>query len=410
MGLVTALRGISLCATDQPLKGEFMAQIWEDRHALAFEVFVPWIEKVRSLQGASVLEFGSGMGAAATAWARAGANVTGVDIDSPDTDEAISRAERLGLTNVEFVNGEFEYIKGLVASKAKTIDVFMLYAVLEHMTPEERLSTLELARDIIAPGGIIVVAESPNRHLWLDEHTATIPFFDQLPDAYAKRLAGTVPRQDIADNLREAFKHSPEHGSLTRSRLGRGIGHQEFEYVFGALGPITMHCNWEPEIMLRSQGVTREQIALSRFMARNCPSLPPSFSRYYLDFILKPDGGRAYPYVRPLPLKTEGSRDAFYTEYEMINVLPGGSLVIDTPEAAGALVVGITVHPSMTDHGVRMNVVSGDSLTMHETRKFDPGTPSWVVFEEIDVVPGSQRVMLDPSDFLEVSFIGYRPS
>ena len=43
------------------------------------------------------------------------------------------------------------------------VDVFLLYAVLEHLTVAERLAVLRLAREVVKPDGAIVVCETPNR-------------------------------------------------------------------------------------------------------------------------------------------------------------------------------------------------------------------------------------------------------
>lgn len=383
-----------------------MGQSWEDRHALAIDVFVPWIEQVKTLRGARVLEFGSGKGAAALAWARAGADVFGVDIIGPDTNEARSRAAELGL-KAQFADGTYEEIIAMARDRTGKVDVFMLYAVLEHMTPMERIYTLRVAKEILAPDGIIVVAESPNRVHWLDEHTTTLPFFDQLPDELAFMAAGRIPREGIKENFIGARGQSTQDRSVTRARLGRGIGFQEFEMVFGDLDPVTMHCNWEPRIMTSSQGVRREQLALARFMDQNSPHIPPSFSRYYIDLILQPQGGKPFPYVRPLPLATEGGVHAQYTRNEHIHIAPGGSIEVALPSAVSGLVLGVTVYPGMADNGVRFAIATVQSRQEHETRKYDPALTSWVSYEDI-ALGAEGTVRIEAGDFMEISFIGYR--
>jgi S-adenosylmethionine-dependent methyltransferase len=285
----------------QPPLGQ---QSWDDRHANARKVFVPWIERVKPLKGARVLEFGSGQGACAAAWALAGATVTGFDIHADDTKIAREHAARLNV-RAEFHAGTFAELIARARVLSGKIDVFMLYAVLEHMTVEERLMTLQAARITIAPDGIIVVAESPNRAHWFDHHTSMTPLFDQLPDELA--FYEPIRRENMRANFVQAAAQAPNEGSLTRTRLGRGIGHQEFERVFASLAPITALCNWEPEILTHSQGVEREHLALARFMERQLPDVPASFSRYYIDLIIRPDGKKT-PYVRPSTPKARAQR------------------------------------------------------------------------------------------------------
>ena len=57
------------------------------------------------------------------------------------------------------------------------IDIFKLFAVLDHMTLSERLTVLETAASVLARGGVIVVGDTPNCLLWNDYHTTETPFF-----------------------------------------------------------------------------------------------------------------------------------------------------------------------------------------------------------------------------------------
>ena len=386
-----------------------MGETWEERHRKALDVFVPWVEQIKLLRGALVIEFGVGRGAAAAAWAKSGASVIGLDIVEHEVEEARSRCENLGLS-LDLQVAPFEELLGLTERHKGAVDVFMLYAVLEHMTPMERVRTLSVARNVIKKDGIIVVIESPNRNSWFDHHTTSTALFDQLPDEIAFLAYRDINREDIRAPFAVAAQTLRDEASVARARLGRGIGHHELELVFGELQPITAHCNWEPSIMMGAQGVHREQLALAKFMQAHLPRVPVSFSRYYIDVILKPDGEGLFPYVRPLPMHTENSCRAVYTKNDFIRVEPGGNISVDFPVPATSLVIGLTVPPDASGRGVELQIdIGGPGQLSFISRRFDPAQQSWISYEDIYLPIAVSKAKVVAPEGVEVSFLGYRP-
>jgi len=113
--------------------------------------------------GRTVLEYGCGQGAIACAVAPRAARHIGVDIAAGEVAMAREHIARRGLANVELSAVPEGEVLDRVAAYRGAIDVFLLYAVLEHMTLDERLAVLRLARQTVRPDGYIVVCETPNR-------------------------------------------------------------------------------------------------------------------------------------------------------------------------------------------------------------------------------------------------------
>ncbi len=66
------------------------------------------------------------------------------------------------------------------------VDAVIFPAVLEHMTQAERRASLRPAREVLRPGVVVALFETPNRLLPWDHHTTTTPFFHLLPDDLAR--------------------------------------------------------------------------------------------------------------------------------------------------------------------------------------------------------------------------------
>jgi 2-polyprenyl-3-methyl-5-hydroxy-6-metoxy-1,4-benzoquinol methylase len=314
---------------------------WHRRKDAARDCFVPWVEAVMPLAGKTVLEYGSGGGAVTAAFAPGTERYIGLDID----EDAIRTAEGIlaeGGIQPELIVAPPDRVLEETAKFRGEIDVFLCYAVLEHMSIDERQALLRLARDVVRPDGIIVVIETPNRLTPWDYHTSQLPFLNQLPQDVAIAYAERSQREDFAEAMRVARAQGPEALEDTFIRWGRGMSYHELELVFDDLPAHIVASSWEP-VLLPERAVYREELALDRILASARPDLPPAFSRYWLDFILTPvprPGPRAY--MRPWPLRTSGSAGVAYTANEVLWVEgPDARLAVDLPAPSTRLVVGI---------------------------------------------------------------------
>jgi ubiquinone/menaquinone biosynthesis C-methylase UbiE len=105
--------------------------------------------------GSTVLEVGCGTGAQTVTLARnsPGARITSVDVAAESLEEAKARAKAVGLTNVQFREGD---VFALQLDQESFDHVFVCF-VLEHLSrPLEALTAL---RGLLRPGGTITVIE-----------------------------------------------------------------------------------------------------------------------------------------------------------------------------------------------------------------------------------------------------------
>jgi ubiquinone/menaquinone biosynthesis C-methylase UbiE len=376
---------------------------WEDRRDAAADSLIPWIESAVPLAGKSVLEYGCGAGPVSAAFAaRVGSHV-GYDIEPEAIADGQGKLAELGVDNVELRYAPVDSIFAAVEAHAGEVDVFVLYAVLEHMNVAERLEVLELARRVVRPDGAIVICETPNRLILWDWHSSQAPFMAQLPDELALRYYDRAPRPDFIETIRAGLEQGPEEGQEALTRFGRGMSYHELELVFGDLSRHVLASNWEPELLDRRE-VHPEEIGLARMIDQVRPDLAPAFSRYWLDVVLSaaPIDGPPPTMMRPWPMNTLASPGVQWLGVEAVR-LPSVDvpLVATLPTATDRVVLG--VWPDF-DAPVTASVTGHGEDTVEKT--IDCTGPKWAhgVFElaePTEVV----TVRLAPSG--QVTFFGY---
>ena len=159
-------------------------------------------ERVTTLGETTILEYGCGTGPVCCAFAPHVARHIGYDIVPEAIDLARAHVQAAGAANVTLHAAPADRILKAVAQHRGEVDVMLLYAVLEHMTPTERLDLLQLAMELVSPEGLVVVIESPNRLCAVDWHTSFLPFLCQLPEELALGYARRSQRPDYLEALR----------------------------------------------------------------------------------------------------------------------------------------------------------------------------------------------------------------
>jgi 2-polyprenyl-3-methyl-5-hydroxy-6-metoxy-1,4-benzoquinol methylase len=374
---------------------------WERRRTVAETSFVPWTDRVRPLAESAVLEYGCGNGAVSAAFAPRAARYIGLDID-----EAAVRQGRelLGQQGVEaqLKAVPVEEILDEVIALEGAIDVFLCYAVLEHMTVSERLDLLEAARRVVRPEGVIAVIETPNRLLPWDHHTSQLPFFSQLPDELAIRYRHRSPRADFVAALdRAASKgNGKPHDALTR--WGRGMSYHEFELVFDDLPARTLATSWEIEL-LPERNIHREELALQAVLDEIDPSLPPSFSRYWLDLIIAATPRQsAVPHLRPWPMRAVDSPGCLYDRGELVRISDASAaLSIELPSSSRRLVVGAQSEGTSVDVAVVQRETGQEVAIRTPHGSHGPGYAEF----RFDLPGQRYALRLDAAGV--VSFVGY---
>jgi S-adenosylmethionine-dependent methyltransferase len=165
----------------------------------------------------------------------------------------------------------------------RQFDIAVFHASLEHMTLQERIVSLRAVWGKIIKGGILVIAETPNRLWHIDSHTSLLPFFHWLPDDLAFEYAKFSPRKGFGDvyfNREEQMDHF--------LRRGRGVSFHEFEIAFGDMQQIrsgkSLHEFWRTEKQTRTLPE-----AYADLLKKIQPGLADGFLREYLYLILYKD-------------------------------------------------------------------------------------------------------------------------
>jgi 2-polyprenyl-3-methyl-5-hydroxy-6-metoxy-1,4-benzoquinol methylase len=266
-------------------------------------VIVPWIERHLSLAGRAVVEVGCGAGCSTSAIARFAASVDGYDIDGVGIEAARTRASILGQENVTVHLAQSQDVLPAIRSAhSGGVDVVLLYAVLEHQTVGERLETIRACWDLLRPGGLLVVVETPNRLVYFDPHTSLMPFFSMLPAELAVRCAGSSPRKSFAESMASGLAASESSAVESLARWGRGVSYHEFEVALGDLTSLVVGDGYDPEI-ISIRPITFAERCLFTYWNHAGVRAPIGFVRQDLDLIFRKPGGPVRPVrERPQPI------------------------------------------------------------------------------------------------------------
>jgi len=242
---------------------------------------VPWIESVRNLQDARVLEIGCGTGSSLVALAERGARVSGVDLDEGALQVARKRCSLHGVSAELHVANANRLAKLFNETR---FDLIIFYASLEHMVHEERLQAIADTWAMLRPGDLWCLVETPNRLWHTDTHTGDLPFYHWLPDELALKYARFSQRT----NFRECYDELTDQTRLHFSRRGRGVSFHELHVALGNHDSFEV-VSYKNEFLERlgwlgKDSLSERYIALLREIA---PEVHPGFLQAYLDVILR---------------------------------------------------------------------------------------------------------------------------
>jgi len=376
---------------------------WLDRLRRARESLLPWIEETVPLAGRTVLEYGCGQGAIACAVAPLAGRHVGLDIDPGAVQLARGHLARRGIDNAQLHAVPEPEILDRVRVHRGEVDVFLLYAVLEHMSPDERLAILSAARETVRPDGHIVVCESPNRLTPVDHHTGQIPFLHALPLELASRYYRRSPREDFVQALDADAAAGADAVRQALVRWGNGVSFHEFELVFEDLAAHTVASSYEAALY-PARPVRGEELQLAATLDAWRPDLPPCWSRSVLDTVLCARAQASPPlHVRPWQLRIPHDVPGVAMLPDgRIELRPGARLPVRLPAPTAELHVGL------------MAVAAENALQIHLAT--GPLTPT--ATDNLDAVPPWHAVayLPEPADSLELelrdggclTYVGYR--
>ncbi len=185
--------------------------------------FLPYVSAAE-FEGKRVLDFGCGSGASTMVLARMfpRSRIVGIELSPEYLDLARRRLRFYGYGNVEFLLSPSgtSLPEGL-----GQFDFIVMSAVFEHLLPDERRTIMPRLWSHLAPGGRLLLNQTPHRFFPFERHTTGLPFINYLPD----RVAHFVSRRFSNRSLeRESWE------SLLRKGI-RGATERE---ILASLGPL----------------------------------------------------------------------------------------------------------------------------------------------------------------------------
>lgn len=255
-----------------------------NRFQIARVHVVPWLESVRALQGARVLEIGCGTGSGLVALAERGAEVIGLDLDEASVRVARKRCELHGVFAELHVANATSVAEMF---KDTPFDFVIFYASLEHMLHEERLQAIADTWTMLRPGDLWCLVETPNRLWHTDTHTALLPFYHWLSDDLAFEYARFSERT----NFRECYDELTDERLVHFRRRGRGVSFHELHVALAAADAFEV-VSYRNEFLANRGWLGKNKLAESYVdvLTKLAPDVHPAFLQEYLDVILRKPG------------------------------------------------------------------------------------------------------------------------
>lgn len=257
------------------------------RYNLIARSVVPWVSRHSNLAGCNIVELGCGTGSSTAAFAQHCQWIDSFDVAAASLEVARIRLGLFGLDNANVVACPGpEIVQRATEREGRCTDVILLFAVLEHMTIAERIESLRRCWQCLDPGGLLVVADTPNRLTYHDYHTSWLPFFHLLPPELAAEYYVFSKREDFKDRIRRASQKGHESTVEAIIRDGLGVSYHELEVAIGSdIHDLVVADGFEPEIQAVSAETPEQKVLMNYLASRNVP-IHRAFTRSVLAFIL----------------------------------------------------------------------------------------------------------------------------
>ena len=261
------------------------------RYERTYKHYIPWIEKVVNLRDRELIEIGCGTGSSTAAFASIVKQIYAYEISELSVAAARARMEILGISNASIVRASpTRLLETLQQNHRAGVAAILLFAVLEHMTISERIETLKIAWDLLLPGGILIVAETPNRLTYRDFHTSWLPFFHMLPLELAVQYCDRSPRYNFKSAMAKCASHQMPDRIEALTRWGNGVSFHEFEIAFETDLDDLIVADGDAEEMRSLYPITREEELLQQYFLEAKVLQARSFSNAILNLIFQKPG------------------------------------------------------------------------------------------------------------------------
>lgn len=149
-----------------------------------------------AMDGKRLLDFGCGSGASTMIMARAlpKCQIYGVELEPKPLALARLRAAHYRCDNLTLLQSPSP---DALPPEIQQVDYILLSAVYEHLLPVERPRLLRQMWDLLAPGGVLFINQTPDDRFPLETHTTSLPFINYLPDSLAGAFARTCSKRSL---------------------------------------------------------------------------------------------------------------------------------------------------------------------------------------------------------------------
>ncbi len=279
-----------------------------DRLSSAIFYRIPYLHSIgRDLSRMNVLELGCGRGLKAIPWSRLFHRYWGADLDVPSIELGRRLVSATSRPNVELIvaNAVDVMRNPQTFGINDRIDCVVMYAVLEHLTLDERRFVLEAVRELLDEDGLLIICETPNRLIPHDGHSTFLHFFQTLPTDLALQYIGRSPRTDA-----QAIASASGDRTEALYRFGQGASYHEFElFLANAEGvlPAIRIDGWSAWPAF-DEAIRRDEVALADYFRQHGGIAHPAFARYWLEIVFDFGLSRALAPRAPTVLSAEPLR------------------------------------------------------------------------------------------------------
>jgi S-adenosylmethionine-dependent methyltransferase len=264
---------------------------------------LPWIGQHIDLPRSEVIEVGCGTGSTLVGLGMNCQQVHGYDIDEAVLEVCATRAQAFGVENISLHLCEPEKLHEEMAARhgKGIVDAILLYAVLEHLSPAERLEAISNSWELLRSDGLLVIVEAPNRLSYFDWHTSQLPFFHQLPLELQRLYFHRSPRSAFVNAMNSALASGgAEHLDTALTRFGQSISYHEFELALGSLAGLVIDDGSHPlvdRVLTAAERIGED--ALRSFIETSKAPVPRGFDRANITVILRKPGAGHPPSSLP---------------------------------------------------------------------------------------------------------------